>query len=52
MDDYIEVLETYSGHRAMAPAARERLYASIRRIVGDRPIRKHYLFLLHVAHRR
>ena len=52
IDDYIQVLETYSGHRAMDPAARDRLYASIRRIVGDRPIRKHYLFLLHVAKRR
>jgi SAM-dependent methyltransferase len=52
IEDYIRVLETYSGHRAMEPAARERLYASIRRIVGDRPIRKHYLFLLHVARRR
>jgi SAM-dependent methyltransferase len=52
IDDYVGVLETYSGHRAMEPAARERLYASIRRIVGNRPIRKHYLFLLHVAARR
>jgi SAM-dependent methyltransferase len=52
IDDYIRVLETYSGHRAMEPAARERLYASIRRIAGDRPIRKHYLFLLHIAQRR
>jgi SAM-dependent methyltransferase len=52
IDDYIRVLETYSGHRAMEPATRERLYTSIRRIVGDRPIRKHYLFLLHVAQRR
>jgi SAM-dependent methyltransferase len=51
IDDYVAVLETYSGHRAMEPAARERLYASIRRIAGDRPMRKHYLFLLHVARR-
>ena len=49
VDAYVDVLETYSGHRAMEPAARERLYASIRRTVGDRPVRKHYLFLLHVA---
>ncbi len=51
IDEYIPVLETYSGHRAMKPAARERLYAAIRRIVRDRIVRKHYLFLLQVAHR-
>ena len=48
-DSYIDVLETYSGHRAMAPAAREHLYSEIRRRVGDRTIRKHYLTLLDVG---
>ncbi len=50
-EEYVQVLETYSGHRAMEPAAREGLYSEVRRLLGDRRVRKHYLFLLHVARR-
>jgi SAM-dependent methyltransferase len=51
-DDYIALLDTYSGHRAMAPAQRRRLYDEIRFLIRRRPggrVRKHYLFALHVA---
>jgi SAM-dependent methyltransferase len=48
-DAYIDVLETYSGHRALEPATRERLYTDIRGLIGTRTIRKSYLFVLHVA---
>jgi SAM-dependent methyltransferase len=51
---YIDVLETYSGHRAMTHAQRERLYTAIRERVrarADGLIRKHYLNILHVARR-
>jgi SAM-dependent methyltransferase len=54
-EGYIAVLETYSGHRAMQPWQRERLYAAIRERLASRPggsVRKHYLFELHVARRR
>jgi SAM-dependent methyltransferase len=54
-DAYIDVLDTYSGHRAMEPAARERLYGRIRRRIEARPggrVTKSYLALLHVARRR
>jgi SAM-dependent methyltransferase len=50
-DAYIDVLETYSGHRALEPATRERLYGDIRGLIGPRTIRKSYLFVLHVARR-
>ena len=45
------MLETYSGHRTMNESDRAHLYAEIRRRVGDRPIRKHYLTTLDVAPR-
>jgi hypothetical protein len=54
-DEYIDVLDTYSGHRAMEPAIRERLYGHIRRRIETRPggrVTKTYLALLHVARRR
>ena len=53
-DEYIGVLETYSGHRAAEPELRERLYALIRRRIDARPgreVRKSYLALLSVARR-
>ena len=53
-DAYIDVLETYSGHRVIEPKQRERLYEDIRRRLSERPngrLRKHYLNILHVAHR-
>jgi SAM-dependent methyltransferase len=48
---YIDVLNTYSGHIAMEPALREQLYDDIRRLIGQRTIRKAYLAILHVARR-
>jgi hypothetical protein len=36
-DDYLAVLGTYSGHRAMAPAKRELLYREIRLLVAAHP---------------
>ena len=51
-DDYIALLDTYSGHRAMDETTRERLYQRIRRRIDGRPggtVRKTYLALLNVA---
>jgi SAM-dependent methyltransferase len=53
-DEYIDVLETYSGHRSMPPELRERLYARIRRRIEARPegsVTRTYLGILHVSHR-
>ncbi|HEY3181443.1 MAG TPA: class I SAM-dependent methyltransferase, partial [Gaiellaceae bacterium] len=50
-DAYIDVLNTYSGHIAMPPSTREQLYEDIRRLIGERTIRKSYLAVLHVARR-
>ena len=53
-EQYLALLETYSGHRLMDPGARQILYEEIRRRIGARPVnlvRKHYLFVLHVARR-
>ena len=54
-DEYIEVLGTYSGHRALDDETRERLLARIRRRAEARPggkVRKTYLAILNVAARR
>ncbi len=54
-DGYIDLLETFSGHIAMQPWQRERLYAEIRRRIGQRPdglVRRHWGAALHVARRR
>jgi SAM-dependent methyltransferase len=51
-EEYLAVLDTYSGHRTMAPDARERLYERIRRRIEARPERtvtKTYLFTLNLA---
>jgi trans-aconitate methyltransferase len=53
-DEYIGVLETYSGHRALDDATRERLLSRIRARAEARPestVRKTYLALLNVAER-
>lgn len=53
-DDYIAVLETYSGHRALDEATRERLLDRVRRRIESRPhhkVRKTYLAMLNVAQR-
>jgi SAM-dependent methyltransferase len=51
-DSYIDLLETFSGHIAMAPAQRDHLYSAIRSRLADRPdrqLRRHWGAVLHVA---
>jgi SAM-dependent methyltransferase len=53
-DEYLAVLNTYSGHRALESATRERLLSRIRRRIDARPgrrVRKTYLALLNLAER-
>jgi len=50
-EEYIDLLNTFSGHIAMEPAKREHLYAEIRRRLGDRRVRRHWYAILHVARR-
>lgn len=53
-NEYLAVLNTYSGHRALDTARRERLLSRIRRRIDTRPggrVRKTYLALLNVAER-
>jgi SAM-dependent methyltransferase len=53
-DEYVEVLDTYSGHRALDPDTRGRLFARVRRRIEARPgrrVRKTYLAMLYVAER-
>jgi hypothetical protein len=53
-DGYIDLLETFSGHIAMEPWQRERLYAEIRRRLAlrdDGLVRRHWGAALHVARR-
>jgi SAM-dependent methyltransferase len=52
---YIDLLETFSGHLAMAADKRAWLYAAIRDRLADRPggeLRRHWGAALHVARRR
>ncbi len=54
-EGYIDLLETFSGHIAMEPWQRERLYAEIRRRLGERPggtARRHWGAVLRVGRRR
>jgi SAM-dependent methyltransferase len=51
---YVELLDTFSGHIAMEPWQRERLYGEIRRRLGRRPggtVRRHWGAVLKVARR-
>lgn len=53
-DEYITLLDTFSGHIAMEPAKREHLYREIRRRLAGRPdglVRRHWQAILHVARR-
>jgi SAM-dependent methyltransferase len=53
-DGYIQLLETFSGHIAMATWKRDRLYGEIRRRLAERPerrLRRHWGAVLHVARR-
>src|SRR5262249_53379846 len=54
-DEYIALLDTFSGHITMEPAGRERLYREIRARIGARPdqrVRRHWHAILHVASRK
>ncbi len=54
-DEYLRLLDTFSGHIAMAPWKRNRLYSEIRRRLSERPegrLRRHWGAVLHVARRR
>ena len=51
-DGYLDVLDTFSGHIAMRPEQRDRLYGEIRGRLGSRAdgtLRRHYGAALHVA---
>jgi SAM-dependent methyltransferase len=53
-DEYLALLETFSGHISMDAAKREHLYAEIRRRLGERDeprVRRHWYAILHVARR-
>jgi hypothetical protein len=52
--EYIAVLNTYSGHRALDDETRERLLSRIRRRIDARPegtVRKTYPAILNIAER-
>ena len=54
-DGYIELLNTFSGHIAMEPWQRDRLYGEIRLRLAARPdgrLRRHWGVVLHTARRR
>jgi SAM-dependent methyltransferase len=53
-DEYIQLLDTFSSHIAMAPWQRDRLYGEIRRRLASRPdgrLRRHWGAVLNVARR-
>ena len=53
-DEYIALLDTFSGHIAMDAAKREYLYGEIRQRIDqrhDRRVSRHWLAILHVARR-
>jgi len=52
--EYIDLLNTFSGHIAMERWKRDRLYSEIRRRLSTRPtkrLRRHWGAVLHVAQR-
>jgi SAM-dependent methyltransferase len=54
-DEYLAVLDTYSGHRSTPAPQRSELYARIRRRIEERAdprVRKSYVAILDVARRR
>jgi SAM-dependent methyltransferase len=48
-DEYVDVIDTYSNHRALDDASRTELYERVRARIGDRRVRKTYLATLDVA---
>jgi SAM-dependent methyltransferase len=54
-DEYVALLDTFSGHIAMEPEKRERLYSEVRRRIdarADPRVLRHWCAILHVARRR
>jgi SAM-dependent methyltransferase len=54
-DEYLALLDTFSGHIAMRASAREHLYREARTLIEASPgrrIRRHWLAILHVARAR
>jgi hypothetical protein len=49
--EYLALLDTFSGHRALPEARRRELYGRIRRRIGDRRVTRTMLAILHVARR-
>ena len=55
VDEYIALLNTFSGHIAMKAAKREHLYREIRQRIARRAdprVRRHWYAILHVARRK
>jgi SAM-dependent methyltransferase len=50
-DEYVALLDTFSGHIEMTDAQRAHLYGEIRRRLGNRKVRRHWEAILHVARR-
>jgi SAM-dependent methyltransferase len=50
-DEYIALLDTYSGHRSMSDDERDELYRRIHERIGGRVVSKTYLFTMNVAQR-
>ena len=51
-DEYIDLLNTFSGHIAMEPEKREFLYRNVRELINTRAdprVRRHWLAILNVA---
>jgi SAM-dependent methyltransferase len=48
---YVALLDTFSGHLAMAPEKRAHLYAEVRSRIGSGTVLRHWLAILHVARR-
>jgi SAM-dependent methyltransferase len=51
-DEYVALLDTFSGHRVMEPTARQYLYSEVRTRLNARPdqrVRRHWHSILHVA---
>lgn len=51
-EEYITLLNTFSGHISMEPAKRDHLYREIRQRIGQRPdprVRRHWYAILHVG---
>jgi SAM-dependent methyltransferase len=51
-DEYIDLLNTFSGHIAQAPEKSEYLYRNVRELINARPdprVRRHWLAILNVA---